>query len=273
MAFCKFCGAKLEEGQTCTCPQAQAAAQPEAPVQPAAPKVEAPVQNVANEQPAVTPIASAAPAQPSQFGLMMKRFVELLGQFFKNPAQAIRAAVAENQVIPAAILTAVRAIVMGLLLLGVNVKIFGDIRGYLDVPGPGLFFLYGILMTVLTTGLFLVAVFGLSRITKSTVSFKAVFVANSFNSIWVTGLLVIAMFFSFISLNICVLLVLAAAVVAAASGVLTAQLLCQDNQSGMFWGVYLAFALVVTILCTWIGYELLVKSTISGMLGGFGSFF
>lgn len=279
MAFCKFCGAKLEEGQTCTCPQAQAAAQPEAPVQPAepmqpeAPAVEAPVQNAVNEQPAVTPIASAAPGQPSQFGLTMKRFMELLGQFFKNPAQAIRAAVAEDQVIPAAILTAVRAVVMGLLLLGVNVKLFGDIRNYLDVPGAGIFFLYGILMAVLTTGLFLVAVFVLSRITKSTVSFKAVFVANAFNSIWVTGLLLVATFFSFLSLNFCVLLVLAAAVVAVASGVLTAQLLCQDNQSGMFWGVYLAFALVVTVLCTWIGYELLVKSTISGMLGGFGSFF
>lgn len=279
MAFCKFCGAKLEEGQTCTCPQAQAAAQPEAPVQPAepmqpeAPAVETPVQNAVNEQSAVTPIAPAAPAQPSQLGLMMKRFMELLGQFFKNPAQAIRAAVAEDQVIPAAILTAVRAVVMGLLLLGVNVKLFGDIRRYLDVPGAGIFFLYGILMAVLTTGLFLVAVFVLSRITKSTVSFKAVFVANAFNSIWVTGLLLVATFFSFLSLNFCVLLVLAAAVVAVASGVLTAQLLCQDNQSGMFWGVYLAFALVVTVLCTWIGYELLVKSTISGMLGGFGSFF
>lgn len=268
MAFCKFCGAKLEEGQVCTCPQAQAAAQPAAPVQP-----ETPVQNVVNAQPAVTPIAPAAPAQPSQFGLIMKRFAELLGQFFKNPAQAIRTAVSEDQVIPAAILTVIRAVIMGLLLLGVNVKLFGDIRSYLDVPNPFIFFLYGILMAVLTTGLFLVAVFALSRITKSTVSFKAVFVANAFNSIWVTGLLVVATFFSFLSFNICALLVLAAAVVAVASGVLTAQLLCQDNQSGMFWGIYLAFALVMTVLCTWIGYELVVKSTISSMLGGFSSFF
>lgn len=282
MAFCKFCGAELEEGQTCTCPQAQAAAQPAAPVQPEAPvapvppevpAVEPPVQNVVNEQPAVAPIASAAPAQPSKFGLMMKRFVELLGEFFKNPAQAIRAAVSEDQLIPAVILTAVRALFMGLLLLGVNVTLFGDIRSYLDVPGAGMFFLYGILMAVLTTGLFLVAVFCLSRITKSAVSFKAVFVANAFSGIWVTCLLVVAVLFSFVSLSFCVLLVLATATVAAASGVLTAQLLCQDNQSGKFWGVYLAFVLVVTILCTWIGYELLVKSTISGMLGGLGSLF
>lgn len=262
MAFCKFCGAQLEEGQVCTCPQAQAAA-----AQSAAPAAAPAAQSAVNDQPAVAPIAPAAPAQPSQFGLMMKRFGALLLQFFKNPGQAIRAAVAEDQVIPAAILTAVRALFLGLLFLGLNVKLFGSIRGFLDVPGAGIFFLYGLLMAVLTTGLFLVAVFVLSRITKSTVSFKSAFVANAFGGIWVTCILVVATLFSFISVNFCVLLVLGAALTAAASGVLTAQLLCPDNQSGKFWGAYLGFALAVALVCAWIGYELVVKSSLSSMLG------
>ena len=36
MAFCKYCGATLEEGQTCTCEKAQAAAQQATQTEPAA---------------------------------------------------------------------------------------------------------------------------------------------------------------------------------------------------------------------------------------------
>ena len=46
--FCKFCGTALEEGQVCSCADAQAAAAP-----------------VATPAPEAAPVATAAPAAPA----------------------------------------------------------------------------------------------------------------------------------------------------------------------------------------------------------------
>lgn len=72
--FCKFCGTALEEGQVCSCANAQAAAAP-----------------VATPAPEAAPVATAAPAAEG-FG---KKLVDTLKAYWKAP-KATAAAVAED---------------------------------------------------------------------------------------------------------------------------------------------------------------------------------
>lgn len=76
--FCKFCGTALEEGQVCSCADAQAAA---APVATPAPE-------------AAAPVATAAPAAPAAEGFG-KKLVDTLKAYWKAP-KATAAAVAED---------------------------------------------------------------------------------------------------------------------------------------------------------------------------------
>ena len=77
--FCKFCGTKLEAGQVCSCPDAQAAAA--APVATAAPE-------------AAAPVATAAPAAPAGNGFG-KKLLDTLKAYWKAPKETA-AAVAED---------------------------------------------------------------------------------------------------------------------------------------------------------------------------------
>ena len=75
--FCKFCGTALEEGQVCSCADAQAAAAP-----------------VATPAPEAAPVATAAPAAPAAPGFG-KKLVDTLKAYWKAP-KATAAAVAED---------------------------------------------------------------------------------------------------------------------------------------------------------------------------------
>lgn len=75
--FCKFCGTALEEGQVCSCADAQAAAAP-----------------VATPAPEAAPVATAAPAAPAAEGFG-KKLVDTLKAYWKAP-KATAAAVAED---------------------------------------------------------------------------------------------------------------------------------------------------------------------------------
>ena len=67
MAFCRYCGASLAEGQTCTCPQSQAGQQ-STPVQ--QPVYQQPVyqQPAQPQQPSAAQQQAAATAQAAQAG-------------------------------------------------------------------------------------------------------------------------------------------------------------------------------------------------------------
>lgn len=257
MAFCKFCGSQLEEGQVCSCPQAQAEA---ATVKTAEPAPAA--------QPTAAPAAApAAAAQPSQFGLVMKRFWELVCQFFKQPSKAIRTAVAERQTIPATILVAIRVLLVGFMMLAIHGEAFDGLSSKalraVGMPSGGEFFMYGILLAVLGTGLFLVAQFCLSKITKSATDFQSAYIANSFGGIWTTCILALAFLAVFVSPDACVLLIAAVPMVAFAGGVLVGQNICADNQSGKFWMLYLVFALAVVLVFFMVAYQLLSDNILS----------
>lgn len=232
MAFCKYCGSPLEEGQVCTCPQAQQAAQqpqqPQAPVPP---------------QQSQQPIQPQQPRQPGLFGTSMKKLGPTLAQYFKDPGQAARAAVADDNWILALFFTVVRVLAMGLACFGLFQGLVGK---YMEVP----FFstlMQGVLVALIGTALYLVMLFAQAKIMKSTVSFKAAYIAHSVNGILVSAVLLVTFLLGFASSTIASLLLIVAVVSGLIFGVLTAQLLCPESQSGKFWFLYLAAAVLAIV--------------------------
>ena len=102
MAFCKYCGNSVEDGQVCTCAQAQAAAQ-------AAPAAQASAQ---------TAVVDAA-----------KSVKPYLTDYFVNPAKAIRNIVESDNNSMAIVLTVIRALALGLAVFGLLRKLCATIMG------------------------------------------------------------------------------------------------------------------------------------------------
>ena len=110
MAFCRYCGASLAEGQTCTCPQSQAGQQ-STPVQ--QPVYQQPVQP---QQPSATQQQAAATAQAAQEAA--KNIGSYLKDYFADANQAVRTVVEQDNLTFAIILTVIRALAMGLAVYG-----------------------------------------------------------------------------------------------------------------------------------------------------------
>lgn len=107
MPYCQHCGAKLEDGQTCTCEMAQAASQQ--PHQP--------------EQPQQITPPTALPAE-SPVSIVFKKFKRYIASYVSNPEQAVRSVMAEEYdfTLPI-VLTVIRLLAMGLAIYGLLSKI------------------------------------------------------------------------------------------------------------------------------------------------------
>lgn len=104
MPYCQHCGAKLEDGQTCTCEMAQAT-------------VNQPSQS---EKPEVQqPVSQPAPQTENQASTLFKKIKQYLSAYFANPAQATHS-VMEAEYEPAVpiILAVIRLLSLGLALYG-----------------------------------------------------------------------------------------------------------------------------------------------------------
>lgn len=108
MPYCQHCGAKLEDGQTCTCEMAQTAANQQ-PHQPEQPQQIAP---------------PTAPPAESPVSVVFKKFKWYIASYVANPEQAVRSVVAEEYdfTLPI-VLSVVRLLAMGLAIYGLLSKI------------------------------------------------------------------------------------------------------------------------------------------------------
>jgi len=251
MAFCKYCGAALEEGQVCQCPQAQAARQQEA-----------------------QPNVQAAAADTA------KNLGSYLSNYFTDAGQAVRQVVEQDNITFAVILAVIRALAMGLAVYGLLRKScsiayqtalmtmggFGYSGGMMgtSIKAPLLgSLLYGALIGLAGMVLFVLMVFLLSKLLGGSASLKAAFEASAANGILPTALLLIAFLLSFASLPLAVGCMVLAALSWVVCGVLTAQLLCGDNVSGKFWVLYF----VGVVLVFWLG-GMILPNLFLGAVGG-----
>lgn len=177
--FCKHCGTKLEEGQVCSCPQAQA-------------EVAAPAAAPAPE--ASAPVATAAPAAaPSAGKELLNKVKEVFLSYLKAP-KATAAKVAEDaKGLPlAGIFAGINAVAIFLYLwkmLGGIISMSGDMaQGLMDdveITYPIFQMLIaGIVMAAVGILISTLVIFIMSKVGKQAVDFKKLIVIESVNTIF-----------------------------------------------------------------------------------------
>lgn len=330
MRFCEYCGSQLEDGQQCTCPQAQqkqqeqATPQPEMWSQPAQPEQSTPQPpqsgqqgygygqaeesqpgygyqqqagdsqqsgygyqqqpGAGQQQSGYGYQAQGGQGQPSQqaqqFAQMGKQMRDttvhaakslkpFFSQYLASPVQAVRTAVAEKNLTLAITLTVIRVVVVIALLWSMVGKVAGILRSAvgalgalssmlgssaaMTVKGNALgCIVYGLLIAVVGMALFTLVLFVLSRIFKSSSSILDVYIANSANGGVTTVVLALAFLCSLFSLELGLGLVVLACFSAVLFGSLSAQVVCGEQDKGMFWLCYLAGAAVVLLVSWWL---------------------
>lgn len=140
MAFCKYCGKQLADGEVCSCtaaaPQAAPQPAPQAEYQAApqpAPQVE--YQAAPQPGPGATYYAPPAPQAPNAFGTAMKAVWQLFLNLFKKPVSATGEFLRNGDLLPTYIIIGIQAIlvsILGALLAG---KVNGIFRTATSLAG------------------------------------------------------------------------------------------------------------------------------------------
>ena len=182
MAFCKYCGATLEEGQTCTCEKAQAAAQQATQTEPAAAAQQPQAEQAATSQTAQQ-AQQAASAAAGTAVAAAKSIIPYAKEYFVNPGKAVRQVVEQDNMTLAIVLTVVRVLAMGLAVYGLLRKICSAVMDTMlsamglagALTGSGLSgaagtsisasflgsLLWGIIMALIGMALFILMIFAL----------------------------------------------------------------------------------------------------------------
>lgn len=198
-----------------------------------------------------------------------KSLKPFFAQYWASPVQAIRTAVAEKNLTVAVTLSVIRVVVVIALLWNVVGQVAGSIRStigplsslgnlmgsssVMTVRGNPLgSILFGLIIAVVGMALFTLVLFALTRIFKSGGSILDMYIANSANGGVTTVVLFLAFVCAFFSLNVAVGLVVLACFTAVVCGSLSAQAVCGDQSSGMFWLCYLGGMLVILAVSWWI---------------------
>ncbi len=198
-----------------------------------------------------------------------KSLKPFFAQYWASPVQAIRTAVAEKNFTVAVTLSVIRVVVVIALLWNVVGQVAGSIRStigplsslgnlmgsssVMTVRGNPLgSILFGLIIAVVGMALFTLVLFALTRIFKSGGSILDMYIANSANGGVTTVVLFLAFVCAFFSLNVAVGLVVLACFTAVVCGSLSAQAVCGDQSSGMFWLCYLGGMLVILAVSWWI---------------------
>ena len=198
-----------------------------------------------------------------------KSLKPFFAQYWASPVQAIRTAVAEKNLTVAVTLSVIRVVVVIALLWDVVGQVAGCIRStigplsslgnlmgsssVMTVRGNPLgSILFGLIIAVVGMALFTLVLFALTRIFKSGGSILDMYIANSANGGVTTVVLFLAFVCAFFSLNVAVGLVVLACFTAVVCGSLSAQAVCGDQSSGMFWLCYLGGMLVILAVSWWI---------------------
>lgn len=245
--FCKYCGNPLEEGQVCTCAQAQAEAG--AAQAPAAP---------------VAPVAPAAPAQSSEFVQKAKSLFteakDILVSYFKAPQTAIQTAMySPNHLGLAGVFAGANALAVLLLIWRILAQSIGTVAGIASAIGGDLKVSYpflamlvsAIALAVVFIGMSGLALFAAGKITKRAMEIKYAMVIASVQSIYITALVLVGIVLGFLAWQIEALCLVLAALVWVSNGLtdLSDYTSLKANTSLKSMTVVVALMVVVVIVC------------------------
>lgn len=301
MRFCQYCGARLEDGQECTCPQAQQERQAkesqqgqdfqgysfqqsycyqhgystqQPPSQPESPEEQG-SQEQGQQAQQGQPFAQVGKQVRDTTAQAAKSLKPFFAQYWKNPVEAVRAAVENKNITLAVTLSVIRLLTVILLVLRLSAAIKNTVMeglsflgsilsmaglGYGSSGSPLLCILYGILIAVLGVALFTVTLFCSHPDFQERRKLLGMFIANSANGIIVTALMLVALILSFLSLSIALGLVVMACLSAVLMGGLSARAVCPGQDSGVFLLTYLGCVLVVLIISWLIVPDILLQA-------------
>lgn len=246
MPYCQHCGAKLEDGQTCTCEMAQAAANQ----QPPQPETAAPI----------------APPAESPVSVIFKKLKRYIISYAANPEQAVRSVLAEEYDFKLPIvLTVIRLLAMGLAIYGFLNKLckialtfittsilrYGSsadiLTAKLTASLPKCLF-FGALIAAIGMLLFITMLYVLLIAQKSKVSFSEIFKASAANGVPTSALLLLSFLFSFVSPTPAMVLIGLAMLCWIISGVRTARILSPNSNTGTFALLYFVGTTLVIVV-------------------------
>ena len=217
--YCQYCGKILQDGEICSCPQAQAEAarmyQGQQPPQ-------------GYQQP---PQGYQRPAGPNSAGAAFQKLLPYIKSYIKAPVSTAQNLIAQKDIVFAAVMLCIQAIAGGLLLfsfVGAYLKNLGaslfapllvsfkllsggkvysqvtdladDLMEYLDfdVKFSASFpmsLLFGILATVIAVAVFVLIAFAVCKIAGSNCSIRDVVIASAAHTPIVTALMLLSFLF------------------------------------------------------------------------------
>lgn len=266
--FCKYCGTQLEDGQVCSCPQAQFDA--------AQPQPQAAPQSESVPQPESAPQAAPqAPAAPSPIGAAFKNLLPFCKAYLRSPAEATRAAIAQKDLVLPIILLVIQVIAAGLVVFSFLSKVCSSIEDIIfkamglssllsgsslfgGLSGPSisasfiLCLIFGILAAAIAIVLFVVLIFAVAKIMRSTCSIRDVLIACGANSLLVTVLLLLTFILFFASIKVGLILFIISMLAWIITGVITAQAVTPGTEQGKFWLLYIAAVLIALLIGGWV---------------------
>lgn len=204
MAFCKYCGRQLAEGEVCTCQSAQAESTPIQETQPTQ-QAAAPIQGTQPTQQAGSiqyseQLQNITGQTKEMAGSLWKIFVDII----KNPSDAGTNYVRIGNLTNAVAFLIIQAIASGLFAICCVSKINGLIglggsyTAALKFSGAQAFFLtilYSVILSVINAGLLLAAV----KIAKGTINFQTALSATSIRSIILVPIVLVSCILFFIN--------------------------------------------------------------------------
>ena len=217
--YCKYCGRVLQDGEICTCPQAQAEAaqqyqgqQPPQGYQQPPQGYQQPPQGY--QQPPQGYQQPQQPAGPSPFVAGLQRIPSFLSNYLKAPVSSVQSLVNAKDVVVAGVLLLVQVLICGLLLFSglksVSNTMYGDGESKMAVvlaagiaavnedlrslkdPSFGMSFLMGILIAIICLVVYVLIIFAAAKIAGSKASFTDALVAAGGHSLCVTVLLLLS---------------------------------------------------------------------------------
>ncbi len=198
-----------------------------------------------------------------------------LKAYFNSPSEAVRSYLTGEGMMVSIILTVARVLSVWLAVFGVLNKMCSmassamgmysyGFSSYMVMPkisAPILgSLLYGGLIAIVCMALFIVCLFAVVKIQKGTLSFVTVWQASANNSVLPTALLLLAFLVSFVSLSIALVLICLSIVASLTFGVLTAQYVYDGNKTGLYWLLFFAAVVVITIATYYIVPMLALKA-------------
>lgn len=290
--FCKYCGTALEDGQICSCPQAQAeaaqmqqsATPPQQPVGYQQPGPAAPPQQPAAPQYAPN-VPPAQPKAPSPIAIAFQNLLPYLKAYVASPANATTTALRQKDIFLPVILLAIQAIVSGLVMFSAIAKVCGMLNSLIaplaslsslfSAPSSGIsaavaapsinasFFMcliFGFLTSVVCAAIFVVLAFVVAKLCGSDCTVLDMLIICGSNAPFVIVLMLLSFLLFFLSIPLGMGLFLFAMVAWIVLSSACIQAVTPNTATGKFWIFTIVAAFLTLILGCWIGSALFSAS-------------